>query len=82
VVAGHSLTRIAEMLNRLAPPDSVRLVTDVLISRITAAAGGPNVIEQLPSSPPSLARGAVVFTSAAPNVMEKRGAATGRRRKP
>jgi len=49
------------MLNRLAPPDSVRLVTDVLISRITAAAGGPNVIEQLPSSPPSLARGAVVF---------------------
>jgi len=61
VVAGHSLTRIAEMLNRLAPPDSVRLVTDVLISRITAAAGGPNVIEQLPSSPPSLARGAVVF---------------------
>ena len=61
VVAGHALTRIAEMLDRLAPPDSVRLVTDALISRITAAAGGPNVIEQLPSRPPSLARGAVVF---------------------
>src|SRR5882762_8463569 len=61
VVAGHSLTRIAEMLNRLAPPDSVRLVTDVLISRITAAAGGPKVIEQLPAQPPSLDRGAVVF---------------------
>ncbi|HYU29075.1 MAG TPA: cytochrome c/FTR1 family iron permease [Gemmatimonadales bacterium] len=61
VVAGHALTRIAEMLDRLAPPDSVRLVTDALISRITAAAGGPNVIEQLPSKPPSLARGAVVF---------------------
>ena len=61
VVAGHALTRIAEMLDRLAPPDSVRLVTDALISRISAAAGGPNVIEQLPSRPPSLARGAVVF---------------------
>jgi len=61
VVSGHALTRIAEMLDRLAPPDSVRLVTDALISRITAAAGGPNVIEQLPSKPPSLARGAVVF---------------------
>jgi len=61
VVAGHALTRIAEMLDRLAPPDSLRLVTDALISRITAAAGGPNVIEQLPSKPPSLARGAVVF---------------------
>ena len=43
VVAGHALTRIAEMLDRLAPPDSVRLVTDALISRITAAAGGPKL---------------------------------------
>jgi len=61
VVAGHALTRLGEMLDRLAPPDSVRLVTDALISRITAAAGGPKVIEQLPSRAPSLARGAVVF---------------------
>jgi high-affinity iron transporter len=61
VVAGHSLTRIGEMLERLAPPDSVRMATDVLISRITTAAGGPEVIEQLPASAPSLDRGAVVY---------------------
>jgi high-affinity iron transporter len=61
VIAGHTLTRLGEMLERLAPPDSVRLVTDVLISRVTAAAGGPNVIEQLPTRAPSLERGAVVF---------------------
>ena len=61
VAAGHALTRIAEMLDRLAPPDSVSLVTDVLVARITAAAGGRNVIEQLPANPPSLARGAVIF---------------------
>ena len=60
-VAGHALTRLSEMLNRLAPPDSVRLMTAALISRITAAAGGPKVIEQLPSRAPSLERGAVVF---------------------
>jgi high-affinity iron transporter len=61
VPAAHALTRIAEMLERLAPPDSVALVTDVLVGRITAAAGGRNVIEQFPAKPPSLARGAVVF---------------------
>jgi high-affinity iron transporter len=61
VAAGHALTRLGEMLERLAPPDSVQLVADVLISRITEAAGGPRVIEQLPARPPSLARGAVVF---------------------
>jgi high-affinity iron transporter len=61
VVAADGLTRVGEMLERLAPPDSVRMVTDTLISRITAAAGGPTVIEQLPSRAPSLERGAVVF---------------------
>jgi high-affinity iron transporter len=61
VIAAHSLTRLGEMLDRLAPPDSVRLVTDVLISRVTAAAGGPNVIEQPPTRAPSLERGALVF---------------------
>jgi len=49
------------MLDRLAPPDSVRLVVDMLVSRITQAAGGPTVIEQLPARAPSLERGAVVF---------------------
>ena len=62
VVAAHSLTRIGEMLERLAPPDSVRVLTDVLISRITTAAGGPKVIEQLPARAPSRDRGAVVYT--------------------
>ncbi|HET8713890.1 MAG TPA: FTR1 family protein [Gemmatimonadales bacterium] len=61
VAAGHALTRLSEMLERLAPPDSVQLVADVLIARITEAAGGPRVIEQLPARPPSLERGAVVF---------------------
>jgi high-affinity iron transporter len=61
VPAGHALTRIAEMLDRLAPPDSVALVIDTLVGRITAAAGGPKVIEQLPARPPSLERGAVVY---------------------
>jgi high-affinity iron transporter len=61
VSAGHALTRIAEMLDRLAPPDSVALVIDTLVGRITAAAGGPKVIEQLPARPPSLERGAVVY---------------------
>ncbi|MFN2570445.1 MAG: FTR1 family protein [Gemmatimonadales bacterium] len=61
VASGHALTRIAEMLDRLAPPDSVAMVTDVLVGRITAAAGGPNAVEQLPARPPSLERGAAVF---------------------
>lgn len=61
VAAGHALTRIAAMLDRLAPPDSVSLVTDVLVARISEAVGGRNVIDQQPAKPPSLARGAVVF---------------------
>ncbi|HXO84577.1 MAG TPA: FTR1 family protein [Gemmatimonadales bacterium] len=61
VVAGHTLTRLGEMLDRLAPPDSVRLVVDVMVIRITEAAGGSKLIEQLPARSPSLERGAVVF---------------------
>jgi len=61
VPTGHALTRLLEMLDHLAPPDSVRVVTDALVARITAAAGGPKLIEQLPAQPPSLDRGAVVF---------------------
>jgi high-affinity iron transporter len=61
VAAGDGLARLAEMLERLAPPDSVRVVADALISRVTDAAGGPRVIEQLPARAPSLERGAVVF---------------------
>jgi len=61
ILSGHALTRLSLMLDRLAPPDSVRLVVDMLVSRITQAAGGPTVIEQLPARAPSLERGGVVF---------------------
>jgi high-affinity iron transporter len=61
LMAGHALTRLGGMLERLAPPDSVRLMTDMLVARITTAAGGPKVIEQLPARAPSPERGAVVF---------------------
>lgn len=61
VLAGNGLTRLTGMLERLAPPDSVHLVVDVLVSRITQAAGGPRIVEQLPARAPSLERGAVVF---------------------
>jgi len=57
----RALTLIAQLLDRLAPPDSVGRVTDALIARITAAVGGAHAIEPLPSRPPSLARGAEVF---------------------
>ncbi len=57
----RTLARLAQMLDSLAPPDSVARMTDSLVARITAAAGGPKVVEPLPSRPPSLARGAVVF---------------------
>src|SRR5438874_1150402 len=55
------LTRLRQMLQRLAPPDSVTRETESLVALITDAAGGPKVLEPLPSTPPSLARGAVVF---------------------
>lgn len=61
VTAGHSLTRLTGMLDRLVPPDSVRLVVEALVGRITEAAGGPKIIEQQPARAPSLERGAVVF---------------------
>jgi len=57
----RTLARLVQMLDSLAPPDSVSRVTDSLVARITLAAGGPKVVEPLPANPPSLARGAVVF---------------------
>jgi len=57
----HALARIQQLLDSLAPPDSVTRATDSLVVLITAAAGGPKVVEPLPSRPPSLARGAVVY---------------------
>src|SRR5438552_2067128 len=57
----QTLTRIAQLLDSLAPPDSVNRVTDSLVAFITAAAGGPKVVEPLPTQPPSLERGAVVY---------------------
>ena len=57
----QALNRIARLLESLAPPDSVNRVTDSLVALVTAAAGGPRVVEPLPSRPPSLERGAVVY---------------------
>jgi len=57
--ADSALGVVAGMLERLAPPDSVTRLADGLVDRISAAAGG--ALEPLPSRPPSLARGAVVF---------------------
>ena len=57
----RTILLIASMLDSLAPPDAVSRVTDSLVAGITAAAGGPKVVEPLPATPPSLQRGAVVF---------------------
>ena len=57
----RTLSRIAQLLESLAPPDSVNRVTDSLVVLITNAAGGPKVVEPLPSRPPLLERGAVVY---------------------
>jgi len=57
----HALAHIAQLLEALASPDSVNRATDSLVALITAAAGGPKVVEPLPNRPPSLARGAVVY---------------------
>jgi high-affinity iron transporter len=59
--AARTLTRIARLLDSLAPPDTVSRVADSLVAAVTAAAGGPRVIEPLPARPPSLERGAVVY---------------------
>ncbi|MGH7606962.1 MAG: hypothetical protein ACREME_06450, partial [Gemmatimonadales bacterium] len=59
--AAAGLARLAGMLERLAPPDSVARVADSLIARLTAAVGGSEVLEPVPARPPSLARGAAVF---------------------
>ncbi len=58
---GRTLTRISQLLDSLAPPETIDRITDSLVASITAAAGGPRVIEPLPARPPSLERGAVVF---------------------
>ena len=57
----QTLVRLAQMLDSLAPPEAVSRVTDSLVARVTAAAGGPRVVEPVPANPPSLERGAVVF---------------------
>lgn len=52
--ADSGLTQIALLLDRLAPPDSVKRAADALIARI-------GTDEPIPSRPPSLARGGEVF---------------------
>lgn len=52
--ADSGLARLAELFDRLAPPDSVARVADAVIARIGSD-------EPLPSRPPSLARGAAVY---------------------
>jgi high-affinity iron transporter len=59
--AQRALDHIGALLEQLAPPDSVRRATDSLVARVTLAVGGAAVLEPLPSNPPSIARGAVVF---------------------
>src|SRR3989475_6599500 len=58
---GRTLTRLSQLLEALAPPDTINRVPDSLVGSITAAAGGPRVLEPIPARPPSLDRGAVVF---------------------
>ena len=58
---GRTLTTLLQLIDRLAPPDSLMRVTDALVAHITAAAGGPNVLEPVPASLPSLDRGAAVY---------------------
>src|SRR5258705_779119 len=57
----HALAHIAQLLDALAPADSINRATDSLVALITAAAGGPKVVEPMPARPPSLERGAVVY---------------------
>src|SRR5881409_3760990 len=57
----NALAHIAQLLEALAPPDSVNRATDSLVALVTAAAGGPKVVEPLPNRPPSLERGALVY---------------------
>jgi high-affinity iron transporter len=57
----QALAHIGQLLESLAPPDSVNRVTDSLVALVTAAAGGPRVVEPLPARPPSLERGALVY---------------------
>jgi len=57
----YALAHIAQLLEALAAPDSVSRATDSLVALITAAAGGPKVVEPLPNRPPSLERGALVY---------------------
>ena len=54
LAADSGLTRLAGLVDRLAPPDSVARAADALIRRI-------GIEEPLPTRPPSLARGAVVY---------------------
>ena len=57
----RALAHLAQLLESLAPPDSVSRATDSLVALVTAAAGGPKVVEPLPARPPSLERGAIVY---------------------
>ena len=52
----RTLARISQLLETLAPPDTINRVTDSLVASITAAAGGPRIIEPLPARPPSSRR--------------------------
>ena len=60
-VTRRSLDALLQLIGRLAPPDSVTKISDGLVAQITAASGGPNVLEPVPAGLPSLERGAVVY---------------------
>ena len=54
-----TLTELRVMLDRVAPPDDVNALVATLTARIAAAVGGALI--PMPSRPPSLARGAIVY---------------------
>ncbi len=54
-----ALTELRVMLDRVAPPDDVDTLVATLTARIAAAVGGALI--PMPSRPPSLARGAIVY---------------------
>jgi len=58
-LAASELRVLRDMLDRVAPPDTVARRAAALVQRIAAAAGG--ALDPFPLRPPSLARGAAVY---------------------
>ena len=59
-VADTELALLRAMVQRAAPPDSVAARANALVARIAAATGG--ALDPFPARPPSLARGAAIYS--------------------